>query len=343
MLLLASTTDVVRVITSVAASVDVHADYSDIDQSTTASPTFGRTNTAIATAATTTVVAAPGTATIRRNVKYLSVRNAHASLTTVVTVAHFDGTLAVTLFGYALGPGDSLAYVDGGWSYMPGVLGVPVPGRLLAVTTLTAGTTITTNPLTSSARVRLVGGGGGGGGIIAGTISTWGSAGGGGSGGYAEKLFAVTGGTSYTYAIGAAGTGNSGAAGGAGGSSTFLVAGVTVTALGGAGAAAFTTVATAQTVSAGGAGGGLSTNGDINGSGAPGTPGFTLSSTAISGGRGASSPWGGGGLGVVGNVSGAGGAASGRGGGGAGGAAVVPTAQTGGAGTAGAIVVEEYA
>ena len=63
MLLLTSTSDKVRLTTSAAAAVDVHASYADNASGTI---TFGRTNTAqITTATTTDVVASPGASTSR--------------------------------------------------------------------------------------------------------------------------------------------------------------------------------------------------------------------------------------------------------------------------------------
>ena len=68
MLLLNSTSDILRLITGAAAStIDVHASYVDLNGTTV---TAGRKNTRITTATTTTVVAAPGASTAR-NVKSL--------------------------------------------------------------------------------------------------------------------------------------------------------------------------------------------------------------------------------------------------------------------------------
>jgi hypothetical protein len=59
MLLLASTTDKIQVITSAAGQVDVHASWVDLSGTTI---TAGRTNTRISTATTTDVVGAPARA-----------------------------------------------------------------------------------------------------------------------------------------------------------------------------------------------------------------------------------------------------------------------------------------
>ena len=84
MLLLASTSDIIRVVTDAAVTVDVHASF--VDNDTAINPL--RTNTAISTATTTTVVASPGSG-VERNVKLLSIRNEHASSQVEVTVEHY--------------------------------------------------------------------------------------------------------------------------------------------------------------------------------------------------------------------------------------------------------------
>jgi hypothetical protein len=89
MLLLSSTSDklqIILIITSQAASIDVHASWVD-NASNNITP--GRTNSVITTATTTDVMAAPA-AGVQRNCKALLVRNKHA--TCDVTVHHTDGT-----------------------------------------------------------------------------------------------------------------------------------------------------------------------------------------------------------------------------------------------------------
>ena len=106
MLLLASTSDLLRVVTGSAVTVDVHASWSDLN-GTTVTP--GRTNTLISTAATTTVVGSPASSTFR-SVKTLTARNRHASSAVDVTVLHTDGTNAVELVKVTLSAGDALHY-----------------------------------------------------------------------------------------------------------------------------------------------------------------------------------------------------------------------------------------
>lgn len=106
MLLLASTSDLLRVITGQAITTDVHASFVDLNGSTV---TPGRTNTPISTATTTTVVASPASSTYR-TVKTLSIRNRHASSAVDVTVVHTDGTNAMELVKVTLSAGDALHY-----------------------------------------------------------------------------------------------------------------------------------------------------------------------------------------------------------------------------------------
>jgi hypothetical protein len=106
MILLASTSDLLRLITSGTPNIDVHASYADLSGSTV---TPGRTNTTIASAATTTVVASPAASTYR-TVRTLTVRNRHATTSNTVTVVHTDGTNAMELLNVTLAAGESLHY-----------------------------------------------------------------------------------------------------------------------------------------------------------------------------------------------------------------------------------------
>lgn len=111
MLLLTSTTDIIRVVTGAAVpTITVHASYVD-NASGTITP--ARTNTNISTAATTTIVASPG-AGVQRNVKQISITNNNASLTCQVTVQHFDGTTSTDLMGVTVKAGENLILDDNG-------------------------------------------------------------------------------------------------------------------------------------------------------------------------------------------------------------------------------------
>lgn len=112
MLLLTSTSDLVQVVTSSTAAVDVHASWVDNNAGTI---TPGRTNTAITTATTTTVIASPAAST-QRNLQTLNLANKDASVSNAITVKHTDGTTAVTMFTVTLAAGEELQFLDGvGW------------------------------------------------------------------------------------------------------------------------------------------------------------------------------------------------------------------------------------
>lgn len=115
MLLLTSTSDIIRVVTAAAVStITVHASWVDNNAGTI---TPGRTNTNITTATTTTVVAAPS-AGVQRNVRGLMVTNNSATASTQVTVQHFDGTTSTDLFGVTLLPGENIVFAeDGEWKH----------------------------------------------------------------------------------------------------------------------------------------------------------------------------------------------------------------------------------
>ena len=115
MILLASTSDLIRVVTSNAITTDVHASWVDRNGSTI---TPGRTNTAISTATTTTIVGSPAAST-QRTVKTIHIRNRHATTAQTVTVIHTDGTTSVELISVVLLAGYVLHYDEGsGWEIL---------------------------------------------------------------------------------------------------------------------------------------------------------------------------------------------------------------------------------
>lgn len=109
MLLLTSTSDLLKVVTDAAVAVDVHSSWIDYTSSTT---TPGRTNTAISTATTTTVVGSPASST-SRNIKTLTIRNKSSTTPVNVTVTHFDGTATIELYSCSLGPQGELVFAEG--------------------------------------------------------------------------------------------------------------------------------------------------------------------------------------------------------------------------------------
>lgn len=113
MLLLTSTSDLVRLVTGTATStIEVHTSYVDIN-GTIITP--GRTNTLITTATTTTIVGSPAAST-QRNVKAIYCTNDSVSTSCIVAVEHTDGTNVVELISFVLLPGENLGYrEDGSW------------------------------------------------------------------------------------------------------------------------------------------------------------------------------------------------------------------------------------
>ncbi len=115
MINLASTSDLIQVVTSHAAQIEVHASWVDLN-GTTVTP--GRTNTpTITTATTTTIVGSPAASTVR-NTKHLNITNDHASQSCIVTVEHTDGTTAVELMSFTLLPGENMIFnEEGRWAH----------------------------------------------------------------------------------------------------------------------------------------------------------------------------------------------------------------------------------
>ncbi len=116
MIILALTTDKLEVVTSAAADIDVHVSFMDVDGvSPSANVTPGKQNTAITTAATTDVLAAPG-ANIYRNAKTINIANKDTADSTDVTVRFNQSGTIFTLVKQTLAPNDCLEYVEGvGW------------------------------------------------------------------------------------------------------------------------------------------------------------------------------------------------------------------------------------
>jgi hypothetical protein len=110
MILLTSTSDIIRVVTGSAASVQVHASWVDNNAGTI---TPGRTNTAAITSATTTTIVAAPAGSTQRNVKSLVLSNLSATSTTV-SVQHFDGTVSSELFSCTLLTNETLTLDESG-------------------------------------------------------------------------------------------------------------------------------------------------------------------------------------------------------------------------------------
>lgn len=121
MILLASTSDVLRLVTADAATVDVFATWADNASGTI---TVGRTNTLISTATTTDIVASPASSTYR-SIKSVTIRNRHALVPCRITVIHrASGPVDAEMLSVSLQPGDSLIYTEhDAWRYLRGPYG----------------------------------------------------------------------------------------------------------------------------------------------------------------------------------------------------------------------------
>lgn len=108
------TTDVLRIVTTSTANIDVVGTYV-----TNSEPVaFGSIRQAIASATTTTLAAAPGDS-LKRDVISLTIRNRHASAANTVTLQIFDGATAWEIVKFTLAAGEQATF-DGlhGWAYL---------------------------------------------------------------------------------------------------------------------------------------------------------------------------------------------------------------------------------
>lgn len=121
MILLTSTSDELRLVTTTDATLDVKVAWRDLASGVV---TLGRANTLVSTATTTTIVASPGAST-SRNVSHVSIRNRHASQGCTVTVVHrASGPVDVELLSIRMRPGQQLIFEEHeGWRLMRAVYG----------------------------------------------------------------------------------------------------------------------------------------------------------------------------------------------------------------------------
>lgn len=120
MLLLSTTSSILRVVTGSAGDIEAAVSWVDVPVPFTPasnSTPSGDVPTNITTAATTTIVAAPGASTCR-NVKDVSLHNHHATVANLVTVEEFDGTDSAVRWIGTLLPGERVALDEtGAWTY----------------------------------------------------------------------------------------------------------------------------------------------------------------------------------------------------------------------------------
>jgi peptidyl-tRNA hydrolase len=151
LLLLASTSDKVQIVTTTTADIDVHASFVDLSGSTV---TPGRANTKIATGTTTDVVASPAASTVR-NVKTLQIANVHASASNVVTIQHTDGTNVVQIESVTLLAGERIAYREGIGTRLIDAAGMEKTNTPVNIGQYTIGTLVSTytNATTTASKV----------------------------------------------------------------------------------------------------------------------------------------------------------------------------------------------
>lgn len=110
-----TSTDKVQLTTSSTANIAVVAFWTDMPTSS-GRPTFDNTPTAISTATTTDIVAAPASG-YQRTVNALSIRNTHATTANTVTVVLDVSGTDYELHKVTLSAGETLTWtIEGGWA-----------------------------------------------------------------------------------------------------------------------------------------------------------------------------------------------------------------------------------
>lgn len=108
MIILASTSDKIQLVTASAVAIDCHATYMDV----LAGAVTALRNNEKPTTATTTDIVDPPAGSTSRSVKFLSIKNIHASSSNAITVQHTDGTNLVTLWAGTLLAGELLTFTE---------------------------------------------------------------------------------------------------------------------------------------------------------------------------------------------------------------------------------------
>lgn len=125
MLLLTAATDKLQLISGAAGSLDVHVDFMDMSQAdppVVKGSTSGRQNTAITTATTTDIAAAPAASTTR-NIKFLQVRNKSTTVANDVTIQFNQNATLYELHKVTLAPGEALEFAEGVGFYKLATIG----------------------------------------------------------------------------------------------------------------------------------------------------------------------------------------------------------------------------
>lgn len=112
MIFLANTTDTLQLVTSAAGTLDVQCNFVEAVKSGGAVSDLNNQQTAITTATTTTVLAAPGASNCR-TLKQMTVRNKSATTPTDVTVLFNANATTYEIYKCTLDTGATCEYLDG--------------------------------------------------------------------------------------------------------------------------------------------------------------------------------------------------------------------------------------
>jgi hypothetical protein len=114
---LTSNTDVIQLVTSAAAQMEVHCSWVDVVNATSAITLGGEPIPHITTATTTTIVPAPASGS-SRNVKHINITNDHISASCTVSVEMTDGVTTIELMAFTLLPGENMILnEEGRWAH----------------------------------------------------------------------------------------------------------------------------------------------------------------------------------------------------------------------------------
>jgi hypothetical protein len=114
-MILLKSTDSLRLVTSGTADVDVVAFFGDL---LSGAVTPGNQAAAITSATTTTIVSSPASSTYR-TIRFLAIRNHHATTSNTVTVQFYNGSTAYEIHEVTLAAGELLSYDEAnGWQYI---------------------------------------------------------------------------------------------------------------------------------------------------------------------------------------------------------------------------------
>lgn len=150
---LPSTTDKLQLVTAQAVTVDVAVFFAQYNPSDSARPTFDRQLTAITTAFTTDILAAPG-ASLTRGVKNIIIRNKHAADSVTVTVLYNANGTLFELHKVTLAAGEALEWIEGTGFF---VLGAASPSFVKSLAADQSNSTTTATEVTGLTLATAVG------------------------------------------------------------------------------------------------------------------------------------------------------------------------------------------